>query len=168
MKGTISGNGDLNEINQSFVPICYSLVLLNSEGGRAMTNQEKKRIIELRNNGVGYGTIAKELGVSKNAISAFCRRLNVETSDEAAVGVCKNCGAVIINTPKHKIKVFCSNQCRMQWWKIHKEELNHKVVNKAVCPSCNKEFIYNGNRKQRYCSRSCYLNSFKRGGKSND
>ena len=45
-----------------------------------MTEKEKQRIIELRNNGLGYGAIAVELGISKNVVSSFCHRYNVDVS----------------------------------------------------------------------------------------
>ena len=38
-----------------------------------MTNEQKIRISSLRRAGCGYTTIARELGLSKSAISNYCR-----------------------------------------------------------------------------------------------
>lgn len=38
-----------------------------------MNSQEKSRIIELRQEGLGYKRIASELNISVNTIKSFCR-----------------------------------------------------------------------------------------------
>ena len=38
-----------------------------------MTNEQKIRIASLRRAGCGYSTIARELGLTKSAISNYCR-----------------------------------------------------------------------------------------------
>lgn len=128
-----------------------------------MTNKEKQIIIELRKSGLGYGAIATELGISKNAVSAFCRRLNIETSKEK-VGYCKNCGTKLVMIPKHKAKVFCSDKCRIIWWKQHSSEMQHRNIKTACCIYCENEFNYYGKRQRKYCSRKCYLNAIKKDG----
>ena len=40
-----------------------------------MNDIEKKRIIELKGKGIGYGSIAKELGISKSTVSSFIKSL---------------------------------------------------------------------------------------------
>lgn len=39
-----------------------------------MTEEQKIVVIKCRNNGLGYGAIAKEIGLTKDAVVAFCRR----------------------------------------------------------------------------------------------
>ena len=39
-----------------------------------MTNEDKTIILKLRDEGKGYGEIAKLTGISKNSITAFIRR----------------------------------------------------------------------------------------------
>ena len=39
-----------------------------------MTNEQKLKIKQLRQSGYGYATIAEALGLTKNQVSAFCRR----------------------------------------------------------------------------------------------
>ena len=41
-----------------------------------MNDLEKKRILELKEAGYGYGSIAKELGLSKSTISSFIKSLD--------------------------------------------------------------------------------------------
>ena len=61
-----------------------------------MTYKEKQRIIELRNSGLGYGAIAMELGLSKNVVSSFCHRYNIEFN-KPQDNFCKNCGNKLDN-----------------------------------------------------------------------
>ena len=39
-----------------------------------MTNEQKYQIAELRQFGYGYASIADALGLTKNQVSAYCRR----------------------------------------------------------------------------------------------
>ncbi len=39
-----------------------------------MTKEQKEQIRKLRDSGYGYATIADALGLTKNQVSAFCRR----------------------------------------------------------------------------------------------
>lgn len=39
-----------------------------------MTEEQRNRIVSARKNGMGYAKIAAEIGMTKNAVAAFCRR----------------------------------------------------------------------------------------------
>ena len=39
-----------------------------------MTEEQKNVIIKCRNSGLGYATIAKDIGLTKDTVVAFCRR----------------------------------------------------------------------------------------------
>ncbi len=39
-----------------------------------MTEEQKNVVIKRRNSGFGYASIAKEIGLTKDAVVAFCRR----------------------------------------------------------------------------------------------
>ena len=39
-----------------------------------MTNQQKQQIIKMRDEGLGYGLIAKELNLSKSTVSTLCKQ----------------------------------------------------------------------------------------------
>ncbi len=46
-----------------------------------MTDYQKLRITRMRNQGIGYATIAKELRLSLGSVKAFCRRNGLQSSD---------------------------------------------------------------------------------------
>ena len=73
-----------------------------------MNDIEKKKIIEMKKAGSGYGTIAKELGISKSTVSSFLKSLE-NTS------VCKCCGRKFIQSAGIKLKIFCSDSCRFKY-----------------------------------------------------
>lgn len=125
-----------------------------------MTDKEKQRVIKLRNSGLGYGAIAMELGISKNVVSSFCHRYNIEFN-KPQDKFCKNCGNRLIMIPKHKAKLFCSDKCRITWWKSHTSEMKRRNPKICICSNCNSEFAYYGKRQRKYCSRSCYLKAIK-------
>jgi DNA-binding NarL/FixJ family response regulator len=42
-----------------------------------MTDDEKRQIIVLRRDGLGYGKIAQQIGISVNTVKSFCSRSNL-------------------------------------------------------------------------------------------
>ena len=93
-----------------------------------MTEEQKNVIIKCRNSGLGYATIAKDIGLTKDAVVAFCRRNgltgNMSGKAQDTVGRCRECGAALVQTEGMKTRVFCSVECRKKWWKEHPEMLN--------------------------------------------
>ena len=71
-----------------------------------MTNQQKEQITALRSQGYGYATIAKAVGLKKDTVVAFCRKMGM-TGTKAAdnrrieldAGFCLQCGALLTQTP---------------------------------------------------------------------
>ena len=64
-----------------------------------MTNEQKNQIAQLRQSGYGYANIADALGLTKNQVSAYCRRAGlsgakaaVGATDVPASNCCRNCG----------------------------------------------------------------------------
>lgn len=55
-----------------------------------MNDEQKQKIISLRRDGAGYGSIATELGISINTVKSFCRR-NSLTAPKTGT-VCEECG----------------------------------------------------------------------------
>ena len=124
-----------------------------------MTTAQKQRIEYLRSKGESYGAIANDLDISENTVKSYCRRNNIGVAirqEESAVNTCANCGSPLQHTPRAKQKRFCSDQCRMAWWKAHPEAVNRKSVYLFVCLNCRKEFEAYGNKNRKYCSRACY------------
>lgn len=114
-----------------------------------MTDNEKRRILELRDMGYGYQRIANELGITVGSVRNYCSKMGSR-------GLCKECGKELKLVPGKKKKVFCSDKCRFIWWNKHRGELKHKVMNKVTCKCCGTEFISFTNSKRTYCSVECY------------
>lgn len=70
---------------------------------------------------------------------------------------CPNCGAPIVQPPRGRMKIFCSNRCRHEWDSKHEQHENWKSARTAVCPVCGKTFsaVRESKRKRKYCSRAC-------------
>ena len=66
-----------------------------------MTEEQRNRIVSARKNSMGYAKIATEIGMTKNAVAAFCRRngltgdLSVST-DKSEDGLCRECGKPLV------------------------------------------------------------------------
>ena len=149
-----------------------------------MTENEKLKVDELRNNGLGYGKIAIETGINVNTIKSYCQRsrnvdrpqFNNGTANNATVNnitgtisgntntttsTCLYCGKEIVNH-SYREKKFCSDECRMKYWTKNRDKLNLKKTKTYTCKCCNKEFKAPTERK--YCSIDCYVKGrFKNG-----
>ena len=66
---------------------------------------------------------------------------------------------LILQVKGRKAKYFCSDKCRNAWWNAHPEKVQRKAYYHLTCEYCGKEFISYGNRKRKYCSRSCYADA---------
>ena len=140
-----------------------------------MTTEQKQRILEMRNAGMGYSRIATSLSLSVNTVKSFCQR-NAKPSKSAPPVVvmpkdqkpayCKKCGKSIVQMPGRKTKIFCSDRCRMAWWNSHLDQVNRKAMIEHTCLSCGKVFTVYGSRERKYCSHSCYI-QMRFGGGSN-
>jgi endogenous inhibitor of DNA gyrase (YacG/DUF329 family) len=130
-----------------------------------MTTAQKERIEYLRGKNDSYAAIAADLGMSENTVKSYCRRNNIGIAikDEQPVttSTCANCGCPLRHTRGSKQKRFCSDQCRMAWWKAHPEAVNRRAVYHFVCPICGTEFESYGNARRRYCSRTCFGRSLR-------
>lgn len=127
-----------------------------------MTEKQKADIIELRSKGLKYSDIADRLQLSINTVKSFYRRCK----DTVSSAHCKCCGRPISQPLRTREKKFCSDECRMNWWNSHKDEINKKAVYHFKCESCGQEFQAYGNNHRKYCSRECYINMRFGGGNS--
>jgi endogenous inhibitor of DNA gyrase (YacG/DUF329 family) len=127
-----------------------------------MTLLQKERIVLLRGKGESYAKIAAMLELSVNTVKSYCRRNNLgveyiaEEQSAATEGVCENCGCPLKRLPRAKQKRFCSDKCRMAWWKAHPEAVNRKAVYHFKCAACDTPFESYGNANRKYCSRACF------------
>ena len=136
-----------------------------------MTVEQKEKIQQMRRDGAGYGQIAVILGISKETIKSFCRRNPMRDGDpttlvnsadaaaatQTAAIVCRQCGKRLIQRPKQKPKRFCSDKCRLAFWRDHSAQLNKKALYIIRCAGCGHTFESYGNKTRKYCGHACYI-----------
>lgn len=127
-----------------------------------MTEKQKQAIIELRIDGMGYGTIAKRMNMKLDTVKSFCRRHNMSNKDKLRAEVkdvtkCKNCGGEVLQHPKRKRKLFCCDKCRSAWWASHPYMVNRKAYYDITCLNCGKIFTAYGDSHRKYCCHECYI-----------
>ena len=140
-----------------------------SKGATQVTDDEKKKIRELRLKGIGYKGIATSLGLTRDSVRGFCKRngldgdslvvaLNVEEKLNRNL-LCANCEKPIKQKEQGRVRRFCSDECRRKWWHEHPSERNKSdaAIYHYTCPYCGKEFSVYGNKKRKYCSHHCYI-----------
>lgn len=64
-----------------------------------------------------------------------------------------------MRVPHSGKKLFCSDECRRNWWKEHPEEAKHSkaATYKCECSYCQRVFYSYGNKNRKYCSHDCYI-----------
>ena len=132
-----------------------------------MTDAQRQRVFELHSQGLGYSKIAQATGISINTIKSSLQRATQRSTQAIKVvagkpqpspsAYCKQCKRLLVYTPGHKKKQFCSDKCRMAWWNSHLDLVNHRTFTEYTCPMCNKVFRVYGSRKRKYCSHECYI-----------
>lgn len=131
-----------------------------------MTYEQKRQIEALRLNNMSYGKIAKETGVSKDSVKSYCRRHGLKKEDLILYEKCLQCGTPLVQTAGRKLKKFCSDACRMEWWNSHQEASVCKEKNRKICEFCGEEY-YSSKPSSRFCSCKCYADYRRSGGKKN-
>lgn len=131
--------------------------------------QEHIRI--LRDEGFGYTTIAKELGLSKDQVSFFCRKngLAHQARDTGRIKPkhrwCRNCGRDLPDS-RH---VYCSSKCAHRFQYTHPDIKGKGKAINYTCAYCGKAFTVYGQANRKYCSHQCYINDrYGEKGHSND
>lgn len=126
-----------------------------------MNEITKRRIIELRNEGMGYMKIAKLLGLHLSTVKSFCQRHKV-TKDTSADELlkkhcCLQCGKPVVQHKGKKERKFCGDKCRMNWWNSHRDLVRHFHAHEEECQYCHKHFIVPGKEPRKYCCHACYI-----------
>ncbi len=134
--------------------------------GDCMTNEQKEKIQEMRHNGISYTTIAEMIGIPRETIKSYCRRIGMYTPAKKPIkeGCCRNCGTPIVQNPKARKKVFCSADCRLAWWKANPQPTMNTEQYQYTCQHCGKLFTAYGTTPRKYCSHSCYISARFKGG----
>lgn len=121
-----------------------------------MTNLQKDQIIAMRDKKTTYAAISEALGIPVSTIKTFCRRNGMTTERSQSKPCCKNCGAELSNSPKARPRLFCSDQCRQNWWNKHRRERVSAKIVPHTCPTCGKVFADYSGAHRKYCSQECY------------
>lgn len=116
-----------------------------------MTNHDKEQIRKLRLEGSGYGKIAQILNLPKSTVSSFCKTITKQSL------LCLHCNKKLKQTKGHRQKKYCSDECRMSYWKSNKAEINRKPEYLVECFHCHTSFSTYQSLKRKYCSRDCYF-----------
>ena len=137
-----------------------------------MTDIEKQKIKHLRSIGKSYKDISIAMNLKESTVKTYCNRNGLTDKDISLMfsetkNKCLYCGVKINQKQKQKPKKFCSDKCRMSWWKTHYSELNRKAMYSFKCGNCGIEFQAYGNNHRKYCCRRCYVIS-RFGGKTNE
>lgn len=82
-----------------------------------------------------------------------------------AAKLCQNCGIPVAQVPGRKVKKFCSDACRMQWWNKNKYQSPRRSLREFVCAACGEAFFAYENSDRKYCSHNCYILGRFHGGK---
>ena len=131
-----------------------------SEGGLSMDNLTAVKIKELRQKGCGYKKIASDLNLPQSTVKSFLKR--TETQTDTGITTCLYCGKPTIQIPHKRQKKYCSDKCRLAWWKEHKSGANNKSEAECRCSYCGKPFMSYPSKKRKYCSRNCYISDLKK------
>ncbi len=139
---------------------------LSSVRRYAMTDLQKQQITEMRENGSTYADIAAALSLPIGTIKSYFSRNPSSKAlapdiphdmQEISSGCCKRCGQLLVNTPGHRQKTFCSSECQRLYWREHPELMNHTAIIQKRCSSCGKVFSDYAGHKRKYCSHACYI-----------
>ena len=122
-----------------------------------MTDQERNQIRSYQLDGLTPKQISVLTGIAQNTVKVHCHRYPVSDADISDhKGLCRHCGRPLIQTPHKKAKRYCSDKCRMAWWKENEAKLNKKAFYRIVCQHCGSVFESYGKAGRKYCSRGCY------------
>ena len=132
-----------------------------------MRDSQKEHVFQLRHAGMSYVQIAESLNISANTIKSICRRNTPAVSGDIRPEKppvaseentrCKHCGKTLVQVAKQKPRKFCSNECRLSWWRDHDNQLNKKAMYTIRCAGCGQTFESYGNKARKYCGHACYI-----------
>jgi predicted nucleic acid-binding Zn ribbon protein len=115
-----------------------------------MTNKEQ--IIKLKSEGKSYREISSFLSIPLGTVKS-----TISTASRKGPHKCLNCGKEIPEVGTKRNKKFCSDKCRLKWWKEHPTTHAKKSRENKVCEYCGREFDAYSHKGARFCSRACYL-----------
>lgn len=135
-----------------------------------MNESQRRQIWQLRHEGLGYGTIAKTLNLSRDTVKKYCGRnpelkglgsLVKENLDEGGGSYCKTCHQVLVHKATGRPKKFCSDRCRKVWWDTHLDdhEKPRTAYHEVTCQNCGRSFLAYASPTRKFCGHPCYIQS---------
>lgn len=72
---------------------------------------------------------------------------------------CPQCFQPMVPNKTGRPKKFCSDRCRINWWKNHQEEHDKEqtAYEEMTCQCCGRSFLSYANPNRKYCSHACYI-----------
>lgn len=122
---------------------------------------KKEEVIKLRDEGLSFREISKELEISRSTIFSIYKKAKEQQKQS-----CKNCGILLKQSKGHRQKVFCSDKCRKEFWR--KNRIDYTINSYATCLTCGKEFLYHESRVRKYCSLNCAYKGKRKGAQDNE
>lgn len=127
-----------------------------------MNDQQRTAIRKLRHGGLGYKAISAQLDLPLSTVKSFCRRNDLAGDFTAGSNgqtalFCKECGKKLKQTQGARMKVFCSDACRLAWWQKNPDKVKRRANYELTCQFCNQIFISYGNKHRKYCCHACYI-----------
>ncbi|WP_034438869.1 RNA polymerase subunit sigma-24 [Clostridium ihumii] len=129
-----------------------------------MTGEQKEKVKQMRQQGIGYKQIANEIGLSRDSVRGYCRRHGLDgfgeelamkrkmlLQEEFLYVLCLQCGKEIKQNATGRKRKYCCMECKRIWDKTHHKSYNLK------CSYCGKEFKSLGIKHLKYCCRDCYI-----------
>ncbi len=127
-----------------------------------MTGQEKNTLIDMRQRGLKLHEMAKITGMKEGTIRSFFSRFGIQNMELNRAALCKQCHSPLLAKKYKRVRLFCSDACRIKWWNQHRGEGTHRNQHVYRCRYCQTEFRSYAEAK--YCSRACYFASKRIGG----
>lgn len=119
-----------------------------------MTDEQKRKIWELRLQGHTFTQIAERLGVSRNSAKSFCQREACKALQSQSL--CAHCGELLKQESGKCPRRFCNEKCRYTYWNAHRGEKNRKKNHTQQCAYCGKEFECYASANRKYCCVDCF------------
>ena len=130
---------------------------------------QKEQAQLLRANGMAYCAIAKTVGISRDSARNYSRAVSVAEENhelDAAIEnhtACAYCGSAMTqHGGAGRPRRFCSDRCRRQYWRLHREEQkkNPAIIFTRTCKYCGAPFEIYGKNERKYFCRDHYIKHF--------
>ncbi len=116
-----------------------------------MTNDEKEKIVLMRNKGISYSKIASHLGISENTIKSFCKRNSIVSlvpTTSIQEESLKEVIAIKEVNPSNDVSFLNDAPSFKETLPSNKEHI--------ICKHCGKPLEQNPNQKRKkFCSEKC-------------